>query len=157
MRPIITQNSGILSSNFTTGNQWYESGEILTGATGQTYTPVTSGVFKLLVTLNTGCTDTSASFVYVVPPKTGANDISLAIYPVPANTVLKVFFTAKANSNLTMSLINSVGETVFKNNQQIPAGNFGTALNVSNYPPGTYILKLLLGTKVYANKIIINR
>lgn len=156
-RPVITLNSGILSSNFTTGNQWYENGKILPGATGQTYTPATSGSFKLLVTLNTGCTDMSDSLVYIVPPKAGTNDISLAIYPVPANTVLNVLFSAKVSSNLTMSLINSVGETVFKSNQNIVAGNFSTVLNVSNYPPGTYILKLLLGTKVYANKIIIDR
>ncbi len=157
IRPTITLNTGVLNSNFTTGNQWYENGKIVTGATSQTYTPATSGSFKLLVTLNTGCTDTSASFVYVVPPKTGANDISLAIYPVPAHTILNVLFTAKASSNLTLSLINSVGETVFKSNQEITAGNFSTALNVANYPPGAYVLKLLLGTKVYANKIIIDR
>ena len=157
VRPTITLNSGILNSNFSTGNQWFENGKIITGATNPTYTPTTSGSFKLLVTLNTGCTDTSASFVYIVPPKTGSNDISLAIYPVPANTVLNVLFTAKASSSLTMSLINSVGETVFKNNQNIAAGNFSTAINVTNYPPGAYILKLLLGTRVYTNKIIIQR
>ena len=157
VRPTITLNSGVLNSNFTTGNQWYENGKIVTGATNQTYTPATSGTFKLLVTLNTGCTDTSASFVYVVPPKMGSNDISLAIYPVPANTVLNVLFSAKASSNLTLSLINSVGETVYKNTQNIAAGNFSTILNVTNYPPGTYILKLLLGNQVYANKIIIDR
>jgi hypothetical protein len=157
VRPIITQSGTTLSSNFTTGNQWYENGGIVSGATDQTYTPTTSGKFKLLVTLGTGCTDTSASFVYVVPPKIGDNDISLAEYPVPANDKLNIIFTAKENTDLSISLINALGRTVFSNKQDVAAGNFSTVLNVASLPAGTYVIKLVLGGKVYANKIIIRR
>lgn len=157
VRPIITQNLATLSSNFATGNQWYENGSIVSGATGQTYTPTTSGKFKLLVTLSTGCTDTSASFVYVVAPDKGNNDISLAEYPVPANDILNIIFTAKESNDLTISLINSVGRTVFSSKQTVAAGNFSTAINVEKQAAGTYVVKLVLGKKVYANKIIIRR
>jgi len=159
VRPIITQTGTILSSNFTTGNQWYENGKILSTATGQTYTPVSSGTFKLLVTLSTGCTDTSASYVYVVAPKTSSNsDISLAEYPVPTSDKINILFTTKTADDLTISLVNSAGRTVYSSTKQsIAIGGFSTVLNVQNQPPGVYILKLLLGTKVYANKVVIAR
>lgn len=156
-RPAITQNGTTLSSSFTTGNQWYENGKIITGATNATYTPASSGSFKLLVTLATGCTDTSATYVYVAPKTSNNNDINLAIYPVPANTILNVLFTAKENGNLGITLVNSAGRTVLTNSQTIPEGNFSTVINVSNLAPGVYILKLVLNKSVYTNKIIIDR
>ena len=158
VRPLITQNGSTLSSNFAAGNQWYVNGNAISGAINQTYNPTASGTYKLLVTLSTGCTDTSATYVYVVAPANGSNnDISLSIYPVPASTVLNVFFTTKTATGLTTQLINAAGKIVYTSKQNIAAGNINTVINVEQQPPGIYVLKLLLGQKVYANKIIIER
>jgi hypothetical protein len=158
VRPVITQNGTMLSSNFASGNQWYFNGAIIAGATGQTYLPKVSGNYKLLVTLASGCTDTSANYVFVLLPNTeNGNDISLAEYPIPANNILNVLFTTSTASDLTMSLINEVGRTTYSSKQTVAAGNFSTIINVQNQPPGPYVLKLVLGKKVYANKIIIVR
>lgn len=158
VRPAITQNGATLSSNFATGNQWYLNGGIVNGATGQTYAPKASGTYKLLVTFASGCTDTSANYIFVMPPNSnGGNDISLAEYPVPARDIINVVFTSNNSGPFTVSLINTAGKTVYTNSRQIAAGNFSTSVNVQNQPPGIYILKLVLGKKVYANKIIIER
>lgn len=158
VRPAITQSGTTLSSNFTNGNQWYLNGSIINGAVSQGYVPKVSGTYKLLVTLASGCTDTSASYVFVLPPKSNnRNDISLAEYPVPASTILNVLFTSSSANNLALSLINSAGETVYSSQRNIPAGNFSTTVNVQSQPPGAYVLKLVLGSKVYASKIIIER
>jgi len=158
VRPIISQNGATLSSNFSAGNQWYLNGNVINGAINQTYAPKISGRYKLLVTLSTGCTDTSATYVYVAAPNTAnSSDISLTEYPVPASTILNVLFTTKTANNLTLSLINSAGKTVYSSQQNVAAGNFSTVINVEDQPAGIYIVKLLLGQKVYANKIIILR
>ena len=158
IRPAIIQNGTMLSSNFTAGNQWYLNGGLINGATSQNYAPKVSGTYKLLVTLASGCTDTSASYVFVLPPNSnGGNDISLTEYPVPASTILNVLFTSSSASNLSISLINTAGKTVYSSQRSIAAGNFSTAINVQNQPQGAYVLKLVLGHKVYANKIIIER
>lgn len=157
-RPSITQNGITLGSNFVSGNQWYLNGGIINGATAQNYIPKVSGIYKLLVTLASGCTDTSASYVFVLPPNSNnGNDISLAEYPIPANTILNVLFTSGSPNNLIMSLINTAGKTVYSSRRSLAAGNFSTIINVQNQPPGAYVLKLVLGKKVYANKIIIER
>lgn len=156
VRPTITANGTVLSSNFALGNQWYLNGSIINNATNQTYSPPASGNYKVHATSSTGCSDTSATYVYIAP-STSNNGVGLTVYPVPANTILNVLFDAPSNASMTLNLVNSIGRIVYTAKQNIAAGNFSTILNVSNQPPGAYILKLMLGTKIYTKKIVIVR
>ena len=157
VRPFITQNGTVLSSNFALGNEWYLNGTFISTATGQTYSPVANGNYKVRVTSSTGCSDTSSTYVYISPSTVSDNGVGFTVYPVPANTILNVLFDAPANSAMSLSLVNSIGRTVYTSKQNIHAGNFSTILNVSNQAPGAYIVKLMLGTKVYTKKIVIVR
>jgi hypothetical protein len=155
--PAITNNGSVLSSNFPAGNQWYFNGNIINNATNQTYTPIASGNYKVRVTSATGCSDTSATYVYVSTATANTSAIGFTVYPVPANTILNVFFDAPLNSAMNMALVNSAGRIVYSNKQSIAAGNYSTVLNVANQPPGVYVLKLMLGSATYAKKIVIVR
>jgi hypothetical protein len=156
-KPVITQSGEVLSSSIPQGNQWLLNGEVIAGATGVTYTPLVSGNYKVQVTVGDGCTAASDDFAYAIiaknPDKT--TDIGLAIFPVPAYTYFNVVFVAKTAGNLQLSLINSAGQVVYQTSRTIAAGNFSTVVNTVNYVPGTYLLKLNLGDKVYSKKIII--
>ncbi len=157
-KPAITQNGNILSSNFATGNQWYYNGNAISGATNQTYSPTQSGNYRVDVTLSNGCIAQSDNFVYVIlAVNPGANDIGLVVFPVPADNQVNVVFAAKTAASLNISLINSAGETDYSNSQVLPAGNFSTVIDVGHIAPGTYVLKIVLGQKIYARKIIIDR
>jgi hypothetical protein len=158
-KPVITQNGNILNSNFSFGNQWYLNGNAIAGATNPSYVPLQSGNYTVQVILNSSCVIQSDNFVYVVLANSpGTNtDIGLVVFPVPASSQLNVIFAAKTNENLTLSLINAAGSIVYNSEQAIAAGNFSTVIDVSNQPPGGYILKILLGQKVYDAKIIILR
>ena len=157
--PVITDNNKILSSDFTTGNQWYLNGVAIKGATDQTYSPIQNGNYTVAVTLATGCVAKSDIFIYSSGISGDNSDIGLSVYPIPTNNTntINVAFAAKAAANLNMSLISSNGQTVYSNIQAIIAGAFNTAINIGNIAPGTYVLKLLLGQKVYAKKVIIIR
>lgn len=53
--PFISQNGIFLTSNSSTGNQWYTTATgLIPGATGQTYTITADGDFYVIVTIN-GC------------------------------------------------------------------------------------------------------
>jgi Subtilase family/GEVED domain/Secretion system C-terminal sorting domain len=157
-KPGIAQNGNILSSNFATGNQWYYNGNAISGATNQTYSPTQSGNYRVDVTLSNGCIAQSDNFVYVIlAVNPGANDIGLVVFPVPADNQVNVVFAAKTAANLNISLISSAGETEYANSQVLPAGNFSTVIDVGHIAPGTYVLKIVLGQKVYARKVIIDR
>ncbi len=62
--PIITQNGAILTSSATTGNQWYLNGNIISGATNQTYTTTQPGSYTVVVTDN-GCTSATSAPVTI--------------------------------------------------------------------------------------------
>ncbi|WP_183556491.1 S8 family serine peptidase [Mucilaginibacter sp. SP1R1] len=158
-KPVITQSVNTLKSNFTTGNQWFLNGSIIKGATGATYDPLQSGNYQVAVTLSTGCITMSDNYTYArtVNNAGNATDIGLAVFPVPASSELNVVFAAKEAGSMNLSLINPAGQTVFQNKQTVPQGNYSTVINVTGQIPGVYVLKILLGQKIYARKIIISR
>ena len=157
--PIIAQNGAALSSNFTTGNQWYLEGAAIIGATGQTYTPGKSGNYTVRVTSGTGCVSVSTSLLFVVTTANTGNDsdIGLASFPVPASKQLNVIFAVKVGGTVGVSLIGAAGTLVYNNTGIQPAGNFNTVINVSSYAPGTYLLKIVVGGKTYTRKVLILR
>ncbi|GAC1559930.1 MAG: hypothetical protein NVS3B13_27630 [Mucilaginibacter sp.] len=158
-KPVIAQNGNVLSSNFAQGNQWYLEGKAIAGATGSTFSPLQSGKYTVGVTTAGGCQSLSGTYLFVLLANhPGANgEIGLALFPVPASSLLNVIFAAKTNGKLTLSLINASGQVVYTSQQTIAAGNFSTVMNVANQPAGNYVLKIETGSKVYNNKIIILR
>ncbi|MDN5286844.1 MAG: C-terminal target protein [Mucilaginibacter sp.] len=158
-KPIISQTLNTLNSNFTTGNQWLLNGTVIKGATAAKYDPLQSGNYQVAVTLASGCVSLSDNYTYArtVERADNSTDIGLIVFPVPASSELNVLFAAKAAADLNLSLINPLGQTVYSNKQSVPQGNFSTTVNLNGQIPGVYILKVLLGQKVYARKIIISR
>ncbi|MFI5136862.1 MAG: S8 family serine peptidase [Sphingobacteriales bacterium] len=156
---LITQNGGSLTSSPSTGYQWYLDDKPIPGATSQSYTPVQSGNYTVGTTLNTGCEIRSDNFVFVLISASQGNkgDIGLVVYPVPANSLLNIIFAAAGSGNLTLGVINAAGQVVYNSEQQITEGNVSTSIDISNLPPGVYVLKLLLAKKVYYSKIVIVR
>jgi hypothetical protein len=155
--PLITQNGNTLVSSFASNNQWYLNNEVIAGATGQTYVPVTSGNYQLKNVLVTGCTAISPVYTYIRSDAAVSlpGDIQLSAYPVPAATDLNVTFVAPQAGELSLSLISIVGQTVYSNKATIPAGNYSTGFSVANIPAGTYVLRVILGSKAYSTKVII--
>ncbi|MDR3693252.1 MAG: S8 family serine peptidase [Mucilaginibacter sp.] len=157
-QPVISLNGTALTSNFLAGNQWYIDGKAIDGATGQTYIPTKSGNYTVGINLSTGCQLLSDNYVYVLTSNKGSyGDIGLVVYPVPANNQLNVIFASPANNNLNLSLMNAAGLIVYNDMEAIAQGNFSKTIDVSRLAPGTYLLKLALGQKVYYDKIVIVR
>ncbi|WEK20946.1 MAG: gliding motility-associated C-terminal domain-containing protein [Candidatus Pedobacter colombiensis] len=68
----------VLSSDVSTGNQWYLNGAAISGATGQTYTATASGKYTVITTNGNGC----ASPV--------SNEIDVTVNPLPSTPVVSV-------------------------------------------------------------------
>ncbi len=156
----ITQNGLVLSSNFTTGNQWYLNGIAIAGATAQNYTPLVSGIYRVdAVTTNSGCISKSDDLSFVLPSKgTGDGaDISLAVFPVPAGNQLNLAFVAKVDESLSILIKNSIGQGLYSDVEQIKAGPYNTILNIATIPDGIYFLQLKIGDKTYVKRVTILR
>jgi hypothetical protein len=158
-KPTITQAGNILSSSFADNNQWYLDDEPIANATAQTYTAKQSGNYKVGVTVGTGCLVMADNFAYALtlPRPNADTDIGLVTFPVPANKELNIVFATKTSQRLTLSLVSSKGAVVYTKTQNAAAGNFSTVINVANLSPGIYMLRVALGAKVYAKKVLVIR
>jgi hypothetical protein len=156
-KPVITKAGDVLNSNFAEGNQWYLNGVALQGATSPTFTPVQSGKYTVEVTLSTGCISRSDDHLFALVAKNPdtSTDIGLTIFPVPAIDNLNVVFVAKEAGVAKIEIVNTAGQVVHEQSESIAAGNFSAVVNTSRELPGTYLLRVTLGQKVYAKKIII--
>jgi hypothetical protein len=156
-KPVITRADDALASSFAEGNQWFLNGVAIVGATDATYTPIQSGKYTTEVALSTGCVSRSDEFAFALVAKhpDTSTDIGLTLFPVPAVDNLNVVFVAKAAGTVKIELVNTAGQIVYRQEQTITAGNFSTAVNTTNQMPGTYVLRVTLGQKVYAKKVII--
>ena len=158
-KPVITQSGAVLNSSAATNNQWYLNGKPVVGAVGASYTPTQSGNYQVALVLDGGCTVLSDNYVYIITANSANNktDIGLVVFPNPASGPLSILFAAKAPADLTISLINVAGQIVSISKQTVAAGNFSTIADVTFLPPGTYILKIQLGARVYNTKVIVLR
>lgn len=88
-------------------------------------------------------------------PVNTSNDISLAIYPVPASNMLNIAFSVNSNRHMNLSLVNTTGQTVYADKRDIGTGDYDVQINVNSLPTGAYIVKMLLDGKLYSRKVLV--
>lgn len=155
--PTITQNGLVLTSSSPTGNQWYLNGNPITGATGQNYTATQNGNYTVVVTQN-GCSSSASTAVNI--SGVGIEGYTtlgmLKVYPNPANEQLNVILIMNENSNVTIRLINTLGQTVYslqENNIQ----QMQKSIETANFSRGVYFLELSNENGRVLEKIILNK
>ncbi|MEZ4824865.1 MAG: PKD domain-containing protein [Bacteroidia bacterium] len=79
----------------------------------------------------------------------------LGIFPVPASEVLNVNLTFAEPVNLSLSLVNMMGQTVASRNEGLTAGNREVSLDVRNLPQGTYLLRIQADAQVVTRRVLI--
>jgi len=155
--PIVTLIGNILTSSFVSGNQWYLNGSILTGANGQTYTALLPGIYKVVNNDPSGCLLTSNEINFLPTPVTDLNgrDIKLVVAPNPNHGVFNLQLEFSTKSNLHISLLNSVGQELYRNTYPDFVGKFSKEINPGNLAAGVYFLRIEHDKKRYLKKIII--
>ena len=96
--PTIARSGNNLNASSGSSYQWYKNGNLIFGATGQTYAlGVVDGNYTVEVTDESGCTGTSASFPFF---NTGISDLSefalgVSLFPNPAREVFNINVNAE--------------------------------------------------------------
>jgi hypothetical protein len=147
--PVINQNVNELISDALLGNQWYSSLGSLVGATGQTYKPLESGNYYVIVALN-GCSSDPSNVISFIP--TGMdkqNEFkSLKIYPNPVGDELTIEYPGN-NKDIDFSILNSSGQTVFKGKVAEKA-----SVNTSGLSSGVYMIRFSSGVRSELRKVV---
>ncbi|MDP4253106.1 MAG: S8 family serine peptidase [Bacteroidota bacterium] len=157
--PVITLNGDVFTSSIANGNQWYRSGTAIPGAINQTDTAIFSGLYNTVVTDASGCQLTSNSINFT---STGTNNlpgstIDLTISPNPNAGTFNLSFNFTTADNLSITLVNTLGQTVYESVYPDFAGPFSKVIDGGALASGMYVLKIQHGNDVFIKKILVRR
>jgi hypothetical protein len=135
-KPTVTVNTAVpsapvLTSNATTGNQWFYNGAIITGAVNATYTATRSGTY----TVNVKVDDCTSAF---------SNDVNVTT--ITLNAPIAAAATAITTTSFTASWSSEVGATSYL--LDVSADNFVTFLTGYNGKELTAIAQAVTGLAV---------
>ena len=150
----ITEDNGSLVANVSGGIfQWLLNGEVIPGATHETYHPVVNGTYQLhFTTFTSGCETYSNVFKFGLIPTVFIDDAQIIAFPNPAND--RVVITLKDGDPLPEG-----AEIIITNmdGKIMQVGSSGrNQLDVSQIPPGIYSLHVRTGKEILLKKIIVD-
>ena len=137
--PVITQTGNNLVSSSASGNQWYLNGTSVAGATGTSYTPVVSGLYTVIATINGCASNVSASINYIITAVVSPTlDRAISITPNPTSDQVFIKYSGTIGK-FSVSVSDMSGKIVFN------AGSFTTtySLSLKSYSSGPYIIKIV--------------
>ncbi|MCX6279617.1 MAG: C10 family peptidase [Bacteroidetes bacterium] len=79
----------------------------------------------------------------------------LQIYPNPANEIINLSFTVAQPQKIEIKLISITGETLYTDNLIWSNGDFKTAINISTFSKGIYLLRMKSDLGIVVKKIAI--
>ena len=131
--------------------QWLncENNTVISGATGQSYTPNANGSYAVIINLN-GCIDTSfCTPVLTIRTKDIADNELFKIIPNPNNG--RFVLLADKISNANLKLFNSFGGLVYTEDNVTFEKK---EINIEKLAKGVYLLELRSKENIYRYKII---
>jgi len=138
--------------------QWYKGASAIAGATSLSYTATTPGNYKCRVTKTaTGCFKNSNAIAVSVPCKEGevvSNNTTLNIQPNPNNGTFTISAHSLSSLETTKLIIyNTTGQQIFTRELDPQQDVF--EINLPEIATGMYIVKLISGTSIYEQQLII--
>ena len=159
--PNVTQQGNLLLSSATTGNQWYNNSGLIPGATGQSYEPVATNDYYVIVTNGYGCeSEQSNSYHFVY---TGLIDIvdgkNFSIYPNPFKESFTLDYSVKSVTDVTIAIYDTYGQliTTLQNQVKMNSGNHRLTFDASKLLTGVYFCKIETSDYSVVQRIIHSR
>lgn len=136
LEPVITNVGGTLQSSYATGNQWYNSSDAISGASGQAYVPSQNDVYTVVYTDANGCTSVSEPFLLNVGVE-NETGISFSVYPSPTTGIINIKGTG-VSGQWKYRVMDITGKVLLDSKV---AGN-NTLLNISAFVNGIYLIEI---------------
>jgi hypothetical protein len=92
--------------------------------------------------------------IYGINDRNNTNSPGLTVYPNPAKDRIFIEFPSGITGNVEISLLSGMGQTIYLNKGVSPAI---LQIDVTNIPPGLYLLKVQSGSKVWMNKVVVSK
>lgn len=152
--PTIGLSGSVLSSTTATTYQWYLNGQPISGATSQTYSAITPGIYVVRITDANGCVyQYSKGFKYS-SGSTGFNEVDLSdemtAYPNPTQGMIALKNIEKFGAEFRVRVMDQSGKVLMQIRN-------ASSLNLSHLPNGIYFIEVVSGHQVAHKNIVLNK
>jgi hypothetical protein len=135
-----------LTSSAPTGNQWYLNGNIITGATGQTYVvnglPAQYGPYTVTTTNANGCVSLPSTALVITAARNGIAGASLQVYPNPTPTGQMTLELTGYRLATQLTVLDALGRVIISELLPANAGTATRTLDLKGVATGVYLLRL---------------
>jgi hypothetical protein len=147
----ITTSQTTLTSSADTGNQWYLDDEIIDGATGKTYTPSESGIYKVVASSG-GCSTSAETEFIVTSVEESPTDVRYKVHPIPTSGPLNILVHSK--NPVRVTLTNSMGRLILTMHLEQHGSTRSGKIDMSEQPSGVYMLLIEDGATMHRRKVV---
>jgi hypothetical protein len=158
LTPLIVQQGDSLISSAVQGNQWYDSGGPIEGASGQVYYPMVQDTFYTIITTEFGCISEPSNSIYFLFSGLDENQSreGIIVFPNPAEDALCVAFSGYAGRSIYIGLTNLTGQMVINMRHDNLCEGEIIKTDIGNLNKGIYILTIKdwNGSLLLAKKVI---
>ncbi|OFX49305.1 MAG: hypothetical protein A2W95_16450 [Bacteroidetes bacterium GWA2_40_14] len=147
----ITLTAGITGATY----QWLDcdnGNTAISGETSASFTPTVSGNYAVKITENS-CTDTSECINVVVSSIKPTTDSEIKIYPNPNNGKFMIDLGSLSISTLKVEIINAQGQVMYESK---PDATNKWIVQLLPSQKGLYIIRILTGSGIFSQRLIIN-
>lgn len=160
--PVIAQRGdSLVVSNGSATNfyQWFVDGVAVPNITVNHYKPTKSGKYKVSMTDENGCQQTSAEVTFSITATIDvtAREIGLSVSPNPNTGVFNLSFEVTTKADLSIEIMSASGQRVYNNKQSNFVGKFNKTISIGDVSSEFYILKIQHDKKTYLQKLLIQR
>jgi hypothetical protein len=155
--PVVTNTGYTLYSSASTGNQWYFEGNLLPGATGQTYLATAAGYYWSVVNIN-GCTSDTSNHKYIVV--TGLEPhpaLVINLYPIPNDGRFTVSITTSSQEDFSILVYNNMGIIIYEEDKVVVDGSLNQVIDLRPIPNGVYTVIFKTDKDHVVKRIVINK
>jgi len=148
---VVIDNSNIsqpaLTSSSPTNNQWYKDGSIISGATNQSITASSSGVYAVEVSIE-GCVNRSENQPIVITGIDGYLRYNLSLFPNPSQKSISIEIPDLGSKSI--EIFSSIGKLIYneKTNRDV------LTIDLNSYPAGYYIALVKTSVGIYYGRFI---
>lgn len=150
--PTVELLGDLLTSSVGPAYQWYVDGEAIDGATAQTLIAPHTGSYSVEVIAANGCGSMSAMvdviFLGLPEHRTG----SFAVWPVPAQDLIRIQLPAARTSALMINILASDGKLVHQ--ERSTSGSSLFTVPLTDLAPGTYTVQAISGAEVWSSRFV---
>lgn len=153
--PIIYELNNVLYAGQGNTFQWYLNGNIINGATQNSYTPTTQGVYSVFVSTSGSCSFMSGDYnFYFVDIKEQENNPGISVYPNPFTTYITLDINEYVDGDIEYMIYNNIGKLITQGLISDIKTSRKHTVDVYNLSPGIYFLKIINKNLHFTEKLI---